>query len=60
MAAHRIGGPRNLRDHLRASSADIVAWLAGIEEPPTEVFLRALDLILNDLDRRASHSSKER
>ena len=58
IAAARVGGPRKLRDHLSARSADVVAWLSGLEEPPTPVFLRALDLILNDLDRRASPRKK--
>jgi hypothetical protein len=50
MAAKRLGGPRKLRDFLRAPSAEVVAWLAGVEEPPAAVFLRALELILDDLD----------
>jgi hypothetical protein len=29
----------------------MAAWLAGTEEPPAEVFLRALELVLDDLDR---------
>ena len=52
IAARKIGGPRKLRDYLRAPSAGVISWLAGVEEPPTPVFLRALELILNDLDSR--------
>ena len=59
MAADRLGGPRKLRDHLRAPSADIVSWLAGLEEPPTAVFLRALELILDELDDPARRPGKE-
>jgi hypothetical protein len=52
MAARKLGGPRKLRDYLRAPSADVVSWLAGVEEPPTAAFLMALELILDDLDTR--------
>jgi hypothetical protein len=60
IAARRIGGPRKLRDYLRAPSAGIASWIAGVEEPPTPVFLRALELILDDLDGPASPSGKKR
>jgi hypothetical protein len=45
-----LGGPRQLRDFLAAPTADVLSWLAGVEEPPTPVFLRALVLILDALD----------
>lgn len=51
LAADRLGGPRKLRDYLGASSADVAAWIAGVQEPPTDVMLRALAAILNDLDK---------
>ena len=51
LAAEMVGGPRKLRDALKAPSADVMAWLAGDKEPPEEVFLRALDLLLDELDR---------
>jgi hypothetical protein len=60
MAAKKLGGPRKLRDYLRAPSATVVSWLAGVEEPPTAVFLRALELILDDLDRRTNQAAKKR
>ena len=52
LAARLLGGPAKLRDALNASSADVADWLAGTREPPEEVLLRAMDLILDDLDRR--------
>ena len=52
IAADAVGGSRKLRDSLGASSADVVAWLAGVEEPPAPVFLKAMEIILDDLDRR--------
>lgn len=60
IAARKLGGARKLRDYLRVPTADVVSWLAGIEEPPTPVFLRALELILDDLEGRARELTKER
>jgi len=60
MAAKRLGGPRKLRDYLHAPSAEFVSWLSGVEEPPTPVFLRALELILDDLDGPANQAGKKR
>ena len=53
-AAAILGGPRKLRDVLKVPSAKLVAWLAGREPAPREVFLKALDIVLDDLDRRAT------
>jgi hypothetical protein len=50
-AARLLGGAAKLRDRLQSSSADIAEWLAGVKEPP-EVLLRAVDLILDELDAR--------
>ena len=60
IAARKLGGPRKLRDYLRMPTADVVSWLSGMQEPPAPVFLRALELILDDLDRRAPRLRKER
>jgi hypothetical protein len=54
VAARIAGGSRRLRDRLGVRSAAMAAWLAGTEEPPAEVFLRALELVLDDLDRNAA------
>jgi hypothetical protein len=53
MAANALGGPRKLRDRLEVSSSEIAAWLNGTAEPPREIFLRALEIILDDLERDA-------
>lgn len=50
VAAELLGGPRQLRIFLRAPAADVAAWLAGTQEPPDSAFLRALELVLDDLD----------
>ena len=52
VAADQVGGRRKLRDLLGASSADLAAWINGVSEPPDEVFLRAVELVLERLDAR--------
>ena len=58
IAAEMLGGPRKLRSYHGASSADVVSWLSGIEPPPPHAFLRALELILDDLDAGGRRLSK--
>jgi hypothetical protein len=63
IAAEMLGGRRKLRGFLRASSADLASWLAGTKQPPEQAFLKALELILDDLDaggRRLSKISRAR
>jgi hypothetical protein len=63
IAAELLGGPRQLRIFLRAPAADVAAWLAATAEPPESAFLRALELILDDLDaggRRLATSRRAR
>ena len=63
IAAEMLGGRRKLRTFLRASSADLASWLAGVKQPPEQAFLKALELILDDLDtggRRLSKLSRAR
>lgn len=52
LAAEKLGGARKLGEFLAAPSADIASWLTGKVEPPTPIFMRALDVILNDLEVR--------
>jgi hypothetical protein len=47
-----LGGPSQLRAFLGVSSASLAAWLAGNDEPPDKVFLKALQVILDNLDLR--------
>jgi hypothetical protein len=51
-AAALSGGPRKLRDLLQVRSSEMMAWLSGAEEPPRNVFLRAVHLVLDELERR--------
>jgi hypothetical protein len=50
VAAELLGGPARLREKLKASSADVAAWLAGTKEPPPPVFLLVVEIILDELD----------
>ena len=52
LAARLLGGPARLRDRLGARSSDVSDWLAGVREPPPEALLRAVEVILDDLDAK--------
>ena len=44
-AADIVGGPEALRRRLNVSALLLGLWLAGAETPPTDVFLKAVDII---------------
>lgn len=50
MAAAVLGGPLKLRARLDVSATELMHWLSGKEPPPREIFIRALEIILDDLD----------
>ena len=47
-----LGGPGKLRVLLGVSSASLASWLAGNGEPPDKAFLKAVQVILDNLDSR--------
>ena len=53
-ALHRacviLGGVPALAAHLGIAEADLVRWLQGMEEPPFEIFLAAVEVLLLHLD----------
>jgi hypothetical protein len=50
-AAERLGGERALARYLKVSMPDIFAWMRpGSVPPPQGVFLRAVDIVLDDLE----------
>ena len=50
-AAELLGGERALARYLRVPMPELFAWMGeGATPPPGAVFLRAVDLVLNDLD----------
>ena len=51
-AAKLAGGAPRLRDRLGVRSAQMLAWLSGAQDPPRHVFLRSVEMLLDDLERR--------
>lgn len=45
-AAQIVGGPARLRRYLRVSALCLAAWMSGADPAPTDVFLKAVDLIM--------------
>ena len=50
-AADILGGRRPLRAYLNVSALVLGMWMSGAQPPPTDVFLKVVDLIVEkDLD----------
>lgn len=47
-AAQLAGGEKKLARYLRVPMADLLKWMAGQDTPPTQVFLKAVDLVLEE------------
>lgn len=47
LAQRTIGGRAQLAEYLGVSEALLQEWLDGRREPPTAIYLRALDLVAN-------------
>ena len=45
-ACELLGGLDALSRHLGVPAATIARWIGGVEEPPVEVFLAAVDIVL--------------
>ena len=45
-AAAVVGGEERLAEALRVPHGDLQSWLAGAARPPTEIYQRALDLLI--------------
>jgi hypothetical protein len=58
-AAELCGGPRKLARQLRVPLAELEKWIAGGETPPTNVFLRAIDLVLDETPSPAAGSDPD-
>jgi hypothetical protein len=44
-AGEILGGTPQLRRYLRVSAFALAAWLAGSEQAPLDIFLKAVDVI---------------
>ena len=49
-AAQRLGGSAALGQHLGLTYSELRAYLSGEARAPTEVLLRTVDLVIEDLD----------
>lgn len=47
-ALELVGDELALAERLRVTPSHLALWLAGIERPPTDIFLRAVDLVIGD------------
>lgn len=47
-AAEILGGPAQLRTYLNVSAICLAAWLSGFDTAPTCVFLKAVDLVMEE------------
>jgi hypothetical protein len=55
-AADILGGSRALRAYLNVSAMVLGMWMSGATPPPTDVFLKVVDLIIEkDLDSLRKH-----
>jgi hypothetical protein len=48
-AAELIGGREKLCRRLRVPSAELDLWIADKAEPPTSIFLKAVDLVIDEI-----------
>jgi DNA-binding transcriptional regulator YdaS (Cro superfamily) len=48
-AAEVVGGNEALRRRLNVSALLLAAWMSGVRAPPTEVFLKAVDIVEKEL-----------
>lgn len=46
-ASEILGGPPKLRKYLGVSALALSVWMAGTEPPPTEIFLKVVDVIVD-------------
>jgi len=45
-ACELLGGLEALSSELRVPAASLTRWIGGLEKPPMEVFLAAVDIVL--------------
>jgi hypothetical protein len=58
-AAELLGGREKLSKVLHIPTADIDKWIADKGKPPREIFLRIVDLILDETGPAAGNSTGE-
>jgi hypothetical protein len=58
-AAELCGGNKQLARELRVPLVDLEKWLAGAEAPPMNVFLKAVDYVLDETPSPAGGEAPE-
>lgn len=58
-AAELLGGRDRLAKVLHVPASEIDKWIAGQSKPPREVFLRIVDIILDETSGGAANESPE-
>ncbi len=58
-AAEILGGTARLARHLQVPESDLRKWLAGEAKPPKNVFLRAVDLVIDESAAAASSDAPD-
>ena len=48
-AARVVGGTDALRARLKVSALVLGLWMSGVEPPPVDVFLKAVDIVQEEL-----------
>jgi len=51
-AAEILGGPVQLRLYLNVSAICLAAWMTGVDNMPTQVFLKAVDLVMEEAPKK--------
>jgi hypothetical protein len=52
-AAEIVGGRAELRKCLNVSAICLAAWMTGLDTAPTDVFLKAVDIIMENAPDKA-------
>jgi hypothetical protein len=58
-AAELLGGRTELARLLQVAPADVERWISDADKPPREVFLRVVDLILDETSGGGSDDTSE-
>jgi hypothetical protein len=59
-AAEIVGGEQELALRLQVTPSHLALWIQGIEQPPGDIFLRAVDLVVdNDVLSKLPNRSSE-
>jgi DNA-binding transcriptional regulator YdaS (Cro superfamily) len=59
-AAELVGSEEALARTLKVTPNRLAAWLAGVEDPPADVFLRAVDIVTDGSVRTIIEKGDER